>query len=93
MADKTVFTLRDEGDRTVGIAPSELTLTVNRAVEPGEFNEMLQGLYTVNEGGWHGEVTAHIESVNSCVPGVGRVELIKTYRYSPIEKLIANLNP
>ena len=84
MADKTIFTLRDEGDRAVGIDPSELTLTVNWAVEPDEFNEMLQDLYAVNGGGWHGQVTAHIEVVTNWVPGVGRVkEFIKTYRYRP----------
>lgn len=59
-ADKTIFILRDEGDSSVGLTPSELTLTQNWEVESSDFSEPLQLLYEFNEGGWHGKITAFV---------------------------------
>jgi hypothetical protein len=60
-ADKTIFTLRDEGDSSVGISPAELTLTYDWEINPTGFDEILHHLHSLNDGGWHGKVTAYVE--------------------------------
>lgn len=59
-ADKTIFLLIDEGDRSVGISPAELTLTYDWEINPAGFDEILHLLYGLNDIGWHGSVTAYV---------------------------------
>ena len=60
-ADKTIFTLRDSGDHSVGIAPATLTLSYDWQIDPDEFNEILYRLHGLNGQGWHGSITAYVE--------------------------------
>jgi hypothetical protein len=60
-ADKTIFTLRDSGDHSVCIAPSELTLTYDWQIDPDEFNAILHRLHGLNDQGWHGSISAYVE--------------------------------
>ena len=60
-ADKTIFTLRDQGDSSVGILPAEATLTVDWQVDPAGFDEILHHLHSLNDIGWHGKVTAYVD--------------------------------
>jgi hypothetical protein len=62
-ADKTIFTLRDSGDYSVGIAPATLTLSYDWEIDPDEFNEILHRLHDLNDQGWHGSITAYVEYV------------------------------
>lgn len=59
-ADKTIFTLRDQGDSSVGIPSAEATLTVDWQVDPAGFDEILHHLHSLNDIGWHGQVTAYV---------------------------------
>lgn len=76
-ADKTIFTLRDEGDRSVGIDPAELTLTIDWEMDESGFAETLHLLYSLNDQGWHGAITAYVEYVDNWVPGIGKVTELK----------------
>lgn len=60
-ADKTIFTLRDEGDSSVGLEPTEMTLTYNYEVDQDAFAEILELLYTLSNTDWHGKITAYVE--------------------------------
>lgn len=60
-ADKTIFTLRDSGDHSVGIAPATLTLSYDWQIDPDGFNEILHQLHGLNDQGWHGSITAYVE--------------------------------
>ena len=59
-ADQTIFTLRDEGDSSVGILPAECTLTVDWEIDESGFAETLHLLYDTNGPGWNGPVTAYV---------------------------------
>ena len=59
--DGTIFMLRDEGDRSVGIAPVALTLTYEREIDRAHFWEVLSLLGSIAEDeDWHGQVTAYV---------------------------------
>jgi len=60
-ADKTIFTIRDSGDHSVGIAPATLTLSYDWQIDPDGFNEILHLLHGMNDQGWHGSITAYVE--------------------------------
>lgn len=76
-ADQTIFTMRDEGDSSVGIQAVDATLTVDWQVDPSGFDEILQNLHSLNDIGWHGKVTAYVEYVDLWVPGTGKVTELK----------------
>lgn len=60
-ADKTIFTLRDSGDYSVGIAQATLTLSYDWEIDPDEFNDILHRLHDLNDQGWHGPIFAYVE--------------------------------
>jgi hypothetical protein len=68
-ANKTIFTLRDEGDSSVGISPAELTLTYDWEINPSGFDEILHLLHGLNDIGWHGKVTAYVEYQELTISG------------------------
>jgi hypothetical protein len=68
-ADKTIFTLRDSGDSSIGIAPAELTLTYDWQIDRSNFDEILDLLHSLNDIGWHGAVTAFVEYETLTITG------------------------
>jgi hypothetical protein len=59
--DGTIFMLRDEGDLSVGILPTQITLSYSREIDPAHFSEVLALLDSLAEGeDWHGQVTAFV---------------------------------
>jgi hypothetical protein len=65
-ADKTIFTLRDSGDHSVGLAPATLTLSYDWQIDPDDFNEILHLLHGLNDQGWHGPIFAYVEYSITC---------------------------